>query len=75
LLALQCHSPQANLLCPFLSPREDRSADNWIFNTSVSIIILFEESGASLNVPQVVLLIIYYGRDEVNLFASPFLSA
>lgn len=61
-------------MCPFHSLREDRSADNWIFNTYVSIIVLFEGSGASLNVPQVVLLIICYCRAGVNLFAFPFLS-
>lgn len=63
------------LLCPFHSLREDKSADNWIFNTPVSLVILFEESCALLNVPQVVLLIIYYGKAGVNLFASPSLSA
>ncbi|XP_064927305.1 uncharacterized protein LOC110359662 isoform X3 [Columba livia] len=50
------------LLCPCHSLREDRSADNWIFNTLVSVVILSEESCALLHVPQVVLLIIYYGK-------------
>lgn len=63
------------LLCPCHSLREDRSADNWIFNTLVSVVILSEESCALLHVPQVVLLIIYYGKSGVKLFASLFLSA
>ncbi|XP_064927261.1 uncharacterized protein LOC110359662 isoform X2 [Columba livia] len=68
------------LLCPCHSLREDRSADNWIFNTLVSVVILSEESCALLHVPQVVLLIIYYGKSgsshllKLQILSLPSLS-